>query len=160
MSTCSQASEFVLLSNLVLISNAVDVLAVDVFWHRTFSQKTNEQEIEFDFCYLSDALCFAGCARHPLIPVKAHFPTWKDLILMTWRQPCNIITYVGLVRFSEAPVSITSYIINGHGPGRMRKTWSDCIRLNISKFNKSDINPKNLLLFRKSLMAKIVTEAR
>ena len=45
-------------------------------------------------------------------------------------------------------------VVDGHvGCGRPRKTWSECIKSDISKFKMSEINPNDRFLWRKNLRA-------
>ena len=90
--------------------------------------------VTFLNCKLMTALCFAGYAGLPQNTVKVH----------------------SVQRSTSAINEITNFVVDGHGLGRQRKTWSECIKSDISKFKMSEINPNDRFLWRKNLRTNMV----
>ena len=60
-------------------------------------------------------------------------------------------------RSTSAINKIINFVVDGRvGLGRPRKTWSECIMSDISKFKMSEIDPNDRLLWKKNLRANIV----
>ena len=58
--------------------------------------------------------------------------------------------WFGHIQRSTSPLNeITNFVLDGcDGRGRPRKTWSECIKSDISKFKMSQIDPNDRLLWR------------
>ena len=60
-------------------------------------------------------------------------------------------------RSTSAINKIINFVVDGRvGLGRPRKTWSECIMPDISKFKMSKIDPNDRLLWKKNLRANMV----